>query len=311
VNRCLLLLLAWLARLQPDTAGRLGAWLGSLAFHLGVRRQVVGGNLSRCLGLHGPARYLVSLESYRSIGATMLQLWSYGKQGPASVVYEWADPTWARRLGATTGGYVLLTLHSGNWDVAGLACSQLFRGLTAYATPQHNPAFDQLINAQRLVLGMEVVLVRSGDRRGALQAVRGLRAGHSVGLLADQGPRPEVGHPGRFFGQPVWCHHGPVVLARRAQVPIVPIVALRVGWNRYRAFLGRPFDVGPLDDAQAVQACMDRIEAMIRLAPGQYFWHHRRFKRTIAGMPPMEVADREGRGIAVLTRAGSAVAGPL
>ncbi|MFW5846371.1 MAG: lysophospholipid acyltransferase family protein [Planctomycetota bacterium] len=293
-----------LGRLAPDTAARMGAALGILAWRLGLRRRVVCDNLLRTLALRGWQRRDVARRCYASVGATLMQLGSIGARGVEELSITAMNPHWQELVARRHPGAVLLTLHQGSWDINGWAMARRFPRLLAYATAQATPAVDAWINACRARLGMEVVLVRSGDRRGALRVVRGLRGGGlAVGMLADQGPRPEVGSAARFFGQPAWCHHGPVFLARKAGVPIVPTVCLRRGWLSFSVFMGRPLHIDGMSDAQAVQLCMDQIAVLIRAAPGQYFWHHKRFKRAMSAMPPAGVVVCHGRGMAVLDTA--------
>ncbi|MFW5830319.1 MAG: hypothetical protein ACOCXA_08675 [Planctomycetota bacterium] len=114
-------------------------------------------------------------------------------------------------------------------------------------------------------------------------------------MLSDQGPRRAHGAPALFFEQPTWCHHGPVVLAQRAGVPIVPACCLRVGWDRFICFVGRPLHVQGRSATAALQHCMDDIASMIAFAPGQYFWQHRRFKYRAPGLSPRDRAPWRDR----------------
>lgn len=281
-------LAALLGRIEPDTMARLGATCGALAWQIGLRRQVVSDNLRLALELRGTRRRMCARRAYRAMGASMCQLWSYAVRGPAAWAagVEVLNPQWARHVHHDHGAVVGICAHLGNWDVLAAWGARQLHGLQVYATPQRDPHFDAVLNAARRGMGMDVVLVRQEERRGALRLLRGLRRRQqSVGLLADQGPRRQYGEPAWFFHEPTWCHDGPVVLAQRSGLSIVPYCCVRRGWNRHAIFVGRPYDPAGQDPVLVRQRCMDQLAALIACCPGQYFWHHRRFKYRIDDMP--------------------------
>jgi KDO2-lipid IV(A) lauroyltransferase len=180
---------------------------------------------------------------------------------------------------------ICLTLHHGNWDAIGGAVAGLWGEAVVYATAQHDPAADALVNAHRARLGMRVLFV--GDRQAPVLGLRAVRSGSPLGLLADQGPPPRRGVPVRFLGQPTYGHSGPVFFAKRAGAALVPFVCIRRRAGRFVALAGRPLDlVG--EELAAVQRGMDALSAIIARFPGQYFWQHRRFKY-VSSAPPRAV----------------------
>jgi Kdo2-lipid IVA lauroyltransferase/acyltransferase len=281
-------LIAAFRHMEPDTAARVGADLAAMAFVLGIRRRVVSDNLLLALGLSGRQRRLVAWQSYCAMGCSMLQLWSLADRSESLIRrVQLLTPRHLLRLQQDHGSLLLMTAHLGSWDVAAAGLQQLLGRCVVYARPQRQAAVDQLLNEHRRKLGLEVQLVHGDDKRGALAVMRMMRSRQaSVGMLADQGPRREHGKAAWFFEQATWCHHGPAVLAARAGVPVVPGCCLRVGWQRFVIFLGAPIHVQGLSESEAVQRCMDALAAMIAMAPGQYFWHHRRFKYRAEGLTP-------------------------
>src|SRR6185436_12328207 len=117
-----------------------------------------------------------------------------------------------------------------------------------------------------------------GERLGAVTALRGLRRGRSLGLMADQKPNAEEGTPAWFLGVPTLCHRGPAFFAQRAGAAVVPAFCLRTAAGRYRLFVGRALGTDALPEAALHQLGMDQLSAIIARFPGQYFWHHHRFK---------------------------------
>jgi lauroyl/myristoyl acyltransferase len=95
------------------------------------------------------------------------------------------------------------------------------------------------------------------------------------------------------MGVETYCHSGPGFFAKRAGVPIIPGLCVRVRAGEFKVMIGRPLASSAGDEAALIQASMDLLGAMIATVPGQYFWHHKRFKnhlgRTERSVEPWKV----------------------
>ena len=263
--------------LASDTASRVGAGLGVLAWRAGVRRRLVNHTMQQTLGLSGPQRARLTRRSYATMGANFVEIWTAGGVDGVEHHATPANPAWALHLQRLHPGIVLSTLHLGSWDGSLIGGCRSWTRVLAYAKAQHNEVMDGLLNQRRAITGAEVLLTRQGDRTGAVKVMKALRSGGVVGLLADQRPRPSEGVAASFLGQPAWCHPGPAFFADRATVPVVPAFALRISANVTKVYVLRPFQVSGLSSAAGTQRVMDVLSALIAAFPGQYFWHHRRF----------------------------------
>ncbi|MCS6970812.1 MAG: lysophospholipid acyltransferase family protein [Planctomycetota bacterium] len=265
---------ALLRRLAADTACRVGAALGVLAWRCGLRRRIVQRQLSACLGVRGPERAALARRAYAHIGAQFLQVWTIGgASGPERAVRV-LNPRWMALLARRWPSAVVITAHLGDWDLGAHALTRAWREVLVYAKPLHDAALDAELNARRAAAGLRLVFVAAGERVGAIEALRALRRGAALGMLADQ--RPHHGVRARFLGFETLCFDGPAFFARKAGVPIIPGCCLRRRAGESVVVLGRP--LAPDADHQAlVQRCMDALSALILAHPGQYFWHHRRF----------------------------------
>jgi Kdo2-lipid IVA lauroyltransferase/acyltransferase len=280
--------------LSAATASRLGAWLGVMVFHLGIRRRLASAVIGQSLGIRGPARAQVLKRAYATMGANFIEIWTAGGvDGPENHV-DLASPRWIQGLLGRHPAIVFVTLHLGSWDAAVLAAKSVCPRVLAYAKAQHNPVVDALLNERRQVSGAQILLTRQGDRTGAVTVMKALRGQAVVGLLADQRPRTAEGIPATWLGVPTYVHPGPVFFAQRGNVPVVLGVALRVRSGRSRLYILRPIEVAGLDQAAATQLVMDRLSALVAAFPGQYFWHHRRFGDTPATCPPADPDWRLG-----------------
>jgi KDO2-lipid IV(A) lauroyltransferase len=288
--------------LGVDTAERLGAGLGCIAFGLGIRRRVVRENLRRTLGLRGRRRHEVARQSYATMGANFLAL-LVADRDPDEGLAGFASfaPRAFERL-CERGNAVFVTAHLGSWDMGAAGVGRGPSPFVAYATPQHDPVADAEINRLRKALGFDVLMAFHGDRRAALKAIKLLRQGGFLALIADQGPPPERGTPNWFLGQATICHLGPAFFAQRAGVPVVVTACIRLRAGRYRIIHGRPFRVSD-DQAEATAQILDQLSGLIARFPGQYFWHHRRFKYP-ADLPPRPSHPWKTRSLADLLANG-------
>jgi lauroyl/myristoyl acyltransferase len=148
--------------------------------------------------------------------------------------------------------------------------------VTAYAKEQHDPAADAAANRRRNDLGVRILLAHRGDRTAAVKAMRLLRDGGGLGLLADQRPSRGEGAEADFLGHRILVQAGPGFFATRAGVRVVPGFAVRRRAGRTVVWIGRPLPAG--DEAAIRQAACDAMGAAIAAFPGQYFWQHRRLR---------------------------------
>jgi KDO2-lipid IV(A) lauroyltransferase len=300
LNRLFVLpLLRALNLLAADTASRIGGSLGILVFHIGIRRRVASACVATALGLRGRTRRAVVRRSYASMGASFLELWSVGGVDGMERHLTFFAPNWQHQVLNRHPGCILLSPHLGNWDLGGNAIRRFLPRFIGYAKAQHNPQVDDLVNHQRLRAGIEVLFAEHGERATAVQALRALRLGVPLGLMADQGPGSREGEVAYFLGVPTYCHSGPGFFAKRAPAPIVPCMCLRLRAGRFAMFIGRPLFAGDYTQNQLVQAAMDLLGVMIARFPGQYFWQHRRFKNHL-DLPARAVEPWRSGGLRLL-----------
>ena len=294
-------LLRALSGLAVDTASRLGGMLGLLVFHLGVRRGVASGCIASALDLRGTQRRDVVRRSYASMGASFTELWTIGGVDGGERHLTTANPTWLATVLRRHPGCIFLTPHLGNWDLGAHGLARLAPKLFAYAKAQHNALIDEATNLQRAKAGITVLLTRRGDRTTAVQALRGLRNGCPVGLMADQAPSSGEGARAVFMGMETDCHAGPAFFAKKAGVPIIPGLCIRRRAGEFQLVIGRPLAAAAGDEAALTQASMDLLGAMIAAVPGQYFWQHKRFKKR-SGTAARAVEPWKIHGLSLLTR---------
>ena len=174
---------------------------------------------------------------------------------------------------------ILVTGHCGNWELLGFALSVIGFPVVALARPLDNPLVDRWLRRMREARGMKIL-----TKWGATTTVQDIIGrGGRVGFIADQNAG-ERGLFVPFFGRLASSYKSIGLLAMRHRVPIVAGCAARVrGGMAYElncpdVILPQEWE-GREDPLFYITARFNRaIEQMVRAAPEQYLWLHRRWK---------------------------------
>jgi KDO2-lipid IV(A) lauroyltransferase len=174
---------------------------------------------------------------------------------------------------------IFITGHCGNWELLGYVLSVLGYPIAALARPLDNPLINDWILGIREKYGLKIV-----TKWGGVPVIQELiESNTSVGFIADQ----NAGDRGvfvPFFGRLASTYKSIGLIAMRYKIPIAAVHAKRVDGNfQYEVNV---FDfIEPSDwESQSdplyyITARYNRaIEMMIRNAPEQYLWLHRRWK---------------------------------
>jgi KDO2-lipid IV(A) lauroyltransferase len=174
---------------------------------------------------------------------------------------------------------ILVTGHCGNWELLGHALAVMGHPVTALARPLDNPFLNRWVLRLREARGTSVL-----TKWGAVPALEDLLSrGGRAAFIADQ----NAGDQGLFvpfFGRLASSYKSIGLLAMRYRVPIIAGVALRrddrFAYEISCVDLIRAEEWDPQPDPLFyITARFNRaIETMIRMAPEQYLWVHRRWK---------------------------------
>ncbi len=181
-------------------------------------------------------------------------------------------------------GMILLTAHFGNWELLGAWLTWKGYPLRVVGKPLTNPRLNDLILQIRNQAGY-INIARGIETREILRA---LKQGCPLGMLIDQDTRVK-GVYVDFFGKKAYTPVGPVLLARRFNIPIVfAFMHLEKDLSYHIEFLP-PMKVSDSGDPEAdliadIQKCSDMVEQVIRKHPEQWVWIHRRWKRQTKDM---------------------------
>ncbi|MGI9182323.1 MAG: lysophospholipid acyltransferase family protein [Longimicrobiaceae bacterium] len=276
--------------LPEGAAERLGRGVGALVHSpLAIRRGVAEENLRRAFPdaseewVERTAR-----AAFRHLGRESAAILRLSRLDARAIVERTEMEGWeALQEGLSEGrGALLATGHFGNWEIG--AASIAARGIPMEAVVKRlaNRLVDARLDELRRRLGVETIDMGEAPQR----IPRALRAGHVVGMVADQDAR----HTGvwvPFFGHPASTHRGPALFALRLRAPLFASFARRLPGRgaRYHIRLERLTVRRTTDmeaDLRRVTAELnERLESAIRAHPEQYFWFHRRWK----SVPPAEL----------------------
>ena len=176
-------------------------------------------------------------------------------------------------------GMILLTAHFGNWELLGAWLTWKGYPLRVVGSPLANPRLDQLITETRNQAGY-FNIARGTETR---EIIRSLKNGYPLGILMDQDTRVK-GVFVDFFGRKANTPVGPVLLARRFNIPIIPAFMHLEPDFIYHVECLPPINPSATGDPEKdvladVQQCSDVYERIIREHPEQWAWFHRRWRR--------------------------------
>ncbi|HEX9563547.1 MAG TPA: lysophospholipid acyltransferase family protein [Gemmatimonadaceae bacterium] len=281
-----------LAAVVPFGAARwMGRWLGRLGrWPFGIRRRVVERQIAGAFpGADQATVRRIARESYGNLGEVMIEtarLPGLGRRGVLDL-FEGEDGFESIVAAHQAGrGIILITGHFGNWELAGAYVAARGIPIEAVVRRLNNPLFDRYVTRTREKAGMRVVRDRDAVRR----TPRAFREGHAVAFVADQGVLGLASTFVPFFGRPAKTPRGPAVFAMRTRVPTLFVAAVRQPSGRFRCVV-TPVEIPDTGDREAdvdmvVARFTSILESWVRRYPGQYFWHHKRWKLQPHGTPP-------------------------
>jgi KDO2-lipid IV(A) lauroyltransferase len=260
--------------------GRLGAGL------LGERRRIAESNIALCFPeLDAAERAALLAKNLEDAGA-MLAEFAVAWMAPARaiaripVAFEGLHHLEAAR--AAGRGVLLVGAHFSHLELCARLVSQRIRIAGMYREHE-DAAFEWAIKRARLAYA-DAMFTKDELR----QTVRYLKAGGTIWYAPDQDMRGKDVVFAPFFGLPAATITATHHLARLSGAKVIAFFHRREPGDRYVIRLEAPLEDFPGDDVVAdtarVNAC---IERMVREAPAQYLWMHKRFKTRPPGEPPV------------------------
>ncbi len=274
-----------LARLPWSVQRALGGALGALLQRLlRGRARVAARNLQLCFPeLDDAAHARLLRGSFRDLGIGVfefLRAW-WGEVEPLRGSARIDGLDILQRLQADGRGVIMVSGHFMTLELCGrLLCDHV--PLAGMYRRHATAAMEWAVLRGRLRYASAMF------RREELRpAIRHLKQGGMLWYAPDQDMRGKDAVFAPFFGIPAATITATHQLARLTGAAVVPFFHRREG-DRYLLRIGEPLTDFPSADPQQDSARVNAaIEAMVREAPTQYLWVHKRFKRRPPGAPPV------------------------
>lgn len=289
-TRALLSILGALPRPFAVAAGR---GIGRVAYALAGKLRRTG---MRNLEIAFPEmserdRSLLLRGSFLSLGRQLAEFSHFPRATAESlrafVEYDDHDVRYLDEAKRRGKGVIFLTSHLGAWEVLSFAHSVFYEPLSFMMRPLDNGRVEELVESYRTRFGNQPI-----DKKAAARtALRLLREGGTLGILADLNTQTREGVFVPFFGHLACTTTGAAVLALRTDATVIPVCA---PWNEERGryvFRGGPIIelVRTGDNERDIEINTANftaaIERQIRTYPEQWLWIHKRWKTRPEGEP--------------------------
>ena len=269
---------ALLARLPWSLQRVLGRGIGRLLMVLfGSRRRVAARNLALCFPeLDADAQAALLRRSFEELGIGLFEFarawWGSVEPMRGKVTVEGLEHLQAAR--ADGRGVIIISGHFVTLELAArLMCDHA--PLAGMYRPHDGAVMEWAVQRGRLRYATAMF-----TREELRPALRHLKQGGLLWFAPDQDTRRGDSVFVPFFGRPAYSLTSTHQLARLSGAAVLGFAHVRHDDGSYTLRLTPAFEDFPSADATADTArVMAAIETMIRAAPAQYLWIHRRFKR--------------------------------
>jgi KDO2-lipid IV(A) lauroyltransferase len=265
----------------------LGRALGTLTVHLpGERRLVAQRNLELCLPqLSAAERNDLLRATLRDLGMMFVEFalaWFGSERAIAAVPCEIEGLEHLETCRQNGRGALLVGGHFSHLELCARLVSQRIRIAGMYRE-MDDAVFERAVLRARLRYAQTMFL-----KEDLRRTVKYMRAGGTVWYAPDQDMRGKDSVFVPFFGVPAATITATHHLARLSGAAVIPFFHQRKPDGGYVLRLEAPLTDFPGDDVTfdtaRVNAC---VELMVRDAPAQYLWIHKRFKTRPVGETPV------------------------
>jgi KDO2-lipid IV(A) lauroyltransferase len=264
----------------------LGRVLGACWWQIGSRSKMVTlENLAICFpSMTEQERLLLAKRSLQHMVMTGLELgpiWCRPFEQLLANIDQIEGEEIIEQLLSEGKGVILLAPHIGAWEFLGLYLGKHFPTTNLYQPPD-SPALHQIMLKSRQRSSAKLAPTNT---RGVKILLQTLKRGELTGILPDQVPPRESGDYGDFFAIPALTTTLVKNLAARTGAKVVTGAAYRINRSgKFKLVFSMVEDAVYDDDIHTSLTALNRsVERCVMVAPEQYQWEYKRFKRQPAG----------------------------
>jgi Kdo2-lipid IVA lauroyltransferase/acyltransferase len=276
------------ARLPRKVLMGLGRFLGAIIERFpSPRRAVAATNIALCFPeLDATAQAALVDAHLRDIGLMLMEFalgWMGSDRTIENIPITFEGIEHLEAAHAQGHGVLLVGGHFSHLELCARLVSQRIRIAGMYRR-MDSPVFEWAVLRARLHYAK--AMFETDDIRGTVKYLRG---GGTLWYAPDQDMRSKDNVFVPFFGVPASTITATHHLARMSKSVVMPFFHRRLPGNQgYALRIGAPLENLPSNDAEADTARINAaIEQMVREAPEQYLWVHKRFKTRPPDAPPV------------------------
>ncbi|CAA0081345.1 Lipid A biosynthesis lauroyltransferase [BD1-7 clade bacterium] len=178
---------------------------------------------------------------------------------------------------ASGRGVIVLSPHVGNWEILGIYLSEHYP-LTCMYRPGRIEGVDAIVKNSRAKGGAGLVPT---NRSGVAKLLKVLKNQEVIGVLPDQNPDDARGGMyAPFYAEMANTMTLVPNLLQKTNAVAVGCIAKRIAGGRYEiVFLAADEAIYDKDLQTAVNGLNKTVENVVNVAPEQYQWEYKRFRR--------------------------------
>ena len=261
-------------KLRSSIGGLLGTIAGSIPFR---EQRLASEQLRFFLADKNPAR--TTRRVFAHIGSVAGECFNLNEvlKDPSQFIYC-EDESLIQHYIESDKATVALTAHLGNWELLAAYMCLLGVPVVTIARAARKAVLHEFLRDKRESYGVSTIW--RGGISAQKEIVRALESGKTVAALIDQDTYVS-GQPSEFFSHFVQTPSALVELAKRSNANLVTAFNYRDEDGRYRV------EVKELNTELSVSEIIDlynqRLEEVIRKAPEQWVWFHKRWRSLPSG----------------------------
>lgn len=283
-NKLLLLLLKWFGLLPLSVGRLLGGALGRLIYVLELKPILISRSNLRLFYPQLKTREIEDLCKKRAVHFAQVfietsRVWRKSNDWLESKIVAVEGLDLFQAAMKDKRGTILVLPHQGNWEVIGLWVSSRKKMTSLYKPPSVSE-LNAWMKSSREQSGATLVPT---DGRGVAALLKALKRGETTAILPDHLPTESGGIMAPFMGvqTPTMTLLTKLIHRSGSQALLCSAIREPGGWRLH--FLPAPDDLYSQDTVTAATALNKGVEQIVALAPEQYQWEYKRFRKQSGG----------------------------